>query len=281
MQFEILHHTRYDYSAPVSLGVHTIRLHPRCDGSQRLHDFRLDIEPRPVHLAEHLDHEGNLVAVARFEGSTERLRITTHSRIETLRENPFDYLVDPAFLALPPTYPKDLSPAMAHYRTVTTSDADDPVAGLAAELTDQANGNPLVFLDLLARRIHSSVEREIRETGAPLSPRETLSRGRGACRDVAQLFIAASRHAGFAARFVSGYQQGEGSRPKRYLHAWPEVYIPGGGWRGYDPTHGLAVADRHVPVAAAFSPAGAAPIEGGFFGEAASRMETDLTILTR
>ena len=65
------------------------------------------------------------------------------------------------------------------------------------------------------------------------------------------LFITVCRRYGLAARVVSGYQKGDTQRERRYLHAWPEVYVPGGGWRGYDPTHGLAVSDDHVPIAAA------------------------------
>jgi transglutaminase-like putative cysteine protease len=84
----------------------------------------------------------------------------------------------------------------------------------------------------------------------------------GSCRDFAVLFMAACQAVGLAARFVSGYQEGDEAQEARELHAWPEVYIPGGGWRGFDPTHGLAVCDRHVPLAAAAHPANAAPVSG-------------------
>ena len=95
--------------------------------------------------------------------------------------------------------------------------------------------------------------------------------GIGACRDIAMLFLAACRAQGLAGRFVSGYQA-RSKRPERHLHAWPEVYLPGGGWCGFDPTRGLAIADTHVAVAAAPAPAGAMPIEGRFVGSAQSRL---------
>ncbi|MGB7934938.1 MAG: transglutaminase-like domain-containing protein [Gammaproteobacteria bacterium] len=106
--------------------------------------------------------------------------------------------------------------------------------------------------------------------GPPQPPEVTLDRGRGACRDLAVLFITMCRLQGIAARFVSGYQaRAETEHPRRYLHAWPEVYLPGGGWRGYDPGHGDAVA-------------GAAPIEGSFYGAgASSSLEYELNIKTR
>lgn len=89
----------------------------------------------------------------------------------------------------------------------------------------------------------------------------------------------ACRAVGLGARFVSGYQEGDPEQERRDLHAWAEVYLPGGGWRGYDPTHGLAVADRHVALAAGMRPALAAPITGTFRGTgASSRMQTDIKI---
>ena len=280
MHFEILHRTSYDYTAPVALGAHTIRLRPRCDGTQQLVDFRLDIHPRPQHVSDYLDHEGNHVSVVSFEGKTLKLSITSRLRIETLRENPRDYLVEPGFRTLPATYTASVGELLTGYLQQQALPAGDPLVKFTAALIERSACDPLRFLDLLNMEIHNGIEREIRETGEPLSPRATLARGRGACRDMASLFIAASRHAGFAARFVSGYQKGDQSRPRRYLHAWPEVYIPGGGWRGFDPTHGLAVADEHVPVAAASRSIDAAPIEGSYFGDAESSMQTEVSIRT-
>jgi len=78
--------------------------------------------------------------------------------------------------------------------------------------------------------------------------------------------MAACRNYGLATRFVSGYQEGDSDMTHRHLHAWVEVYIPGGGWRGYDPSHGLAVADRHIALSASYAPAGTLPVKGNFRG---------------
>jgi transglutaminase-like putative cysteine protease len=95
------------------------------------------------------------------------------------------------------------------------------------------------------------------------------------------LFIAACRAGGLAARFVSGYQDRSAmDTPERYLHAWPEAYIPGHGWQGFDPTRGMAVGGGHVPVAAAPDPAGAMPVEGSYFGEARSNLSFEVRIRT-
>ena len=101
----------------------------------------------------------------------------------------------------------------------------------------------------------------------------------GACRDLTVLFMECCRSLGLAARFVSGYQEGDKGTDRRYMHAWAEVYLPGGGWRGFDPTHGIAVTDRHVAVASGPTPATAAPISGTFRGTGAiARMEAALRI---
>ena len=91
------------------------------------------------------------------------------------------------------------------------------------------------------------------------------------------------RSRGIAARFISGYQaRAEHPGRRRYLHAWPEAYIPGGGWRGYDPTHGSRVADAHVALAAACGASGAMPVEGCFYGDGTtSTLDFELSIRTR
>ena len=113
-------------------------------------------------------------------------------------------------------------------------------------LIEKAAGNSLDFLVLLNTAIYENFTVEIRDDGPPLPPVVTMERKQGSCRDFAVLFIAACRSVGLAARFVSGYQEGDPDMVQRHLHAWAEVYIPGAGWRGYDPTHGLAVADKEL-----------------------------------
>lgn len=88
----------------------------------------------------------------------------------------------------------------------------------------------------------------------------------GSCRDTAVLFIHACRAAGLAAWFLSGYQEGDLDHPEQHRHAWVEAYLPGAGWRGYDPSHGLAVSDRHIALVAAADPADATPIQGALWG---------------
>jgi transglutaminase-like putative cysteine protease len=135
------------------------------------------------------------------------------------------------------------------------------------------------FLSALSRRIAERCRPAIRLQGDPQPPAFTLREGTGACRDLSVLFIDACRAVGLAARFVSGYYGGPSAADRRYLHAWAEVFLPGAGWRGFDPLQGLAVADRHVAVAAGAQPRDAAPITGTLGGgDTPADLEVDLKI---
>jgi transglutaminase-like putative cysteine protease len=257
MRFRIRHETVYRYAEPVTLGPHVLRLRPREDGAQRLARFEMAVEPLPVARAAILDAEGNAVEHVWFGAPARELRIVAESEVETLRANPFDYLDGPAG-----------EPAvLAAYAGGGQGAA---VQAFANAVRAAAGDDAIALLDALNRAIHGHVHREIRDDGRPAqAPEETLALRRGACRDVAALFIAAAQSLGHRARFVSGYRRGDLSRPDRHLHAWAEAYVPGGGWRGWDPVEGLAVADAHVALAASRTQAGAMPVSGAFHGRAA------------
>jgi transglutaminase-like putative cysteine protease len=227
--------------------------------------FDIRIEPQPSALSQCFDLEGNTVTHAWFEDIADRLHVTSRSEVETLRTNASDYLLDPQAWRLPPRYTGGLERLLAPYSL--RAESDDHVDKFAQEIAYEAGGNTLYFLDGLSRRLYETCSCIIRETGSPQEPAFTLQQRQGSCRDLAVLFIDACRAVGIAARFVSGYRRYGRDPAKRYMHAWPEVFLPGGGWRGYDPTQGTLVTDLHVAVAASHEPAGAAPIQGAYFGE--------------
>jgi transglutaminase-like putative cysteine protease len=268
MNLAVTHTTAYGYSTPVSLRPHVFRLRPRCDGALRLLDCKLEIEPKPAALAECLDAAGNSVTHAWFTGSTERLAIASKFEVETLRTNPFDYLLDSSAQRFPFPYPGDLLGGLACY--CSQLESDGTVLNFAGEIAEVVGWRTLDFLTALNATIHTTCPRIIREKGGPQPPKVTLRERKGSCRDLAVLFIEACRAFGIAARFVSGYQKYGADPARRHMHAWPEVFLPGGGWRGYDPTRGLAVADLHVAVASCWQPVGAAPISGAFCSNSAS-----------
>jgi transglutaminase-like putative cysteine protease len=268
MNIAVTHTTAYGYSVPVSLRPHVFRLRPRSDGAVRLLDCKLEIEPKPAALADCLDAEGNSVTHAWFAGVTECLTITSKFEVETLRTNPFDYLLASWAQTFPFPYPGDLPGGLACY--CSRLESDDTVLNFAGEIAEAVGWRTLDFLTALNDRIHTTCPRIMREKGGPQPPAVTLRERKGSCRDLAVLFIEACRAFAIAARFVSGYQKYGIDPARRRMHAWPEVFLPGGGWRGYDPTHGLAVADLHVAVASSWQPVGAAPISGAFCSNGAS-----------
>jgi transglutaminase-like putative cysteine protease len=280
MQFEIRHITSYRYNTPVHLGPHILRLTPRTDGNQRLLEYDCKVTPQPSLQSRALDAEGNQVTRLWFIGTTSELRIASTARLLTLHNNPYDYIVDTPATCLPLPYNETEGPLLAAYRY--PGNPAPEITRLATQLARQTDNNTLAFLGVLNEYLHTRFHREIREQGAPQEPGHTLARRRGACRDLAVLFIAVCRTQGIAARFVSGYQaRAETRRRRRFMHAWPEVYIPGGGWRGYDPSHGTAVADAHVSVAAACLSTGATPIDGSYYATGAqSVMSYELSIHT-
>lgn len=278
MQFEIDHITRYDYTAPVHLGEHLLRFLPLRLAVQHPGRCELTIDPAPTRSEEDLDPWGNRVQRVGFQGYTEHLEIRAHLEVETLgatvRPGPGD-------VCLPVAYgnePSAIAPYLAPLEDPANLDA------FVEPLLASAAGDGLAFLAGLNRAIHGFYHRGVRLEGPPRTPAETLARGEGVCRDLAVLFMAACRQVGLAARFISGYQQGDGTRALRYLHAWAEVYLPDHGWLGYDPTHGAPVGEDHVAVAAAPSAEAVTPVEGGynFKGETiTSTLATEIRITTR
>ena len=276
MRFTIQHRTRYSYSQQVQLGPHRLRFHPRDDGSQRVIDHRLEISPLPQGRNDHIDLEGNRVTQVWFGSSTGHLEINLTMQVDTLRSNPFDFVLDREATLLPIDHAHDLVCARAYLERI---DADDFVTAFAAELSLAVDRDTLRFLDRLNHQLFADFSHIHRETGVPQSPAMTLQSRHGACRDLTVLFVDCCRAEGLAARFASGYQRGNLQSERRHLHAWPEVYLPGAGWRGFDPTHGQAIADTHVTVAAAAHPQDTMPVSGIFTGQgASSSLEYDLRI---
>ena len=263
MRYHIRHRTSYTFGSAVFLEPHILRYRPRSDDSQRVESFSLTVDPEPSGLSAGLDLSGNEFTVAWFTGTTTHFTIEVESVVSTLRHNPFDYIILPEGAEPLPWSLQDS--AAVPFLQRASLPAHDHVAEFAAGLV--ARDNTIApFLAALNDELHRSTKVIVRDEGDPFEPAETLETKVGSCRDLAVLFVDACRSAGVPARFVSGYQEGDPEQDERYLHAWAEAFIPGAGWRGYDPTLGLIVADRHIPVAAAADSRDAAPTTGNFRG---------------
>ena len=237
----------------------------------------MEIDPLPVVRADNLDLEGNLVVMAWFHGKTKQLDIRTRATVDTLVTDPFQFLVAEPDRTLPYAYPPEIGERLRSYRRAPDA-AHPTVRAVAIEAARESDRGQASFPFALARQIHRDFTWENRTEGGTLAPEETVAAGGGACRDLAVLFVECCRAMGLAARFVSGYAYIDETTPAE-LHAWGEVYLSGGGWRGYDPSRGLAATDHHVTLAAAADPADAAPVVGTFRGdEVHSRLETELTM---
>ena len=276
MRIQVHHSTQYLYDSPVFLEPHTFRLRPRDDGAQRLLSYRLDITPVPAGRSDCLDQDGNVAVEAWFDHKLTEWSIESEFAIETLRENPFDYVASTGMLALAPVYPESVAASLAPY--MESSQPSAAVRQFAASAAAAAGGHTLEFLTVLNRRLFEGFGHEVRDAGPPHPPEVTLGLKTGTCRDLVVLFAAAARAVGIPTRFVSGYEAGAANQEMPNLHAWAEEYLQGGGWRGYDPSAGLAASTRHVAVAAAADPRLAAPITGTIRGSARSEMRFALAM---
>lgn len=285
MELEIWHSTRYEFSDAVFLEPHVLRFQPRADGAQAPLEFSLDVDPAPAGMSAALDSAGNTVTHVWFDGLHRSLTIVARSTVEMLRENPFDFLPDNCRSHLPVFYAAE-SDALRPYlhRNPHGLGEPDQIAIFASRMRDASRGELAPLLTSLNNTIFDRFETVRRAEPGVWSPERTWREKRGASRDLAALFIDVCRALGVAARFVSGYEESEtlGVGEGGELHAWVEVYIPGAGWRGYDPSRGLAIAQSHVAVAAAATAAGTAPVTGTYRGSGVtSEFETEIRVERR
>jgi len=276
MKISVTHSTVYRYDIPVFLEPHIFRLRPRTTSAQRLLAFDLQIKPTPAGTTECLDQDGNLALNAWFNAPTRELRVLSRFTVEMLRQNAFDYVIIGESLNLPLWYREPLCTALTPYRNDTR--VAESVKQYAKTAAAGAQFNTLSFLTALSLQIFETCRQVVRPYGAPWPSDQTLRSQEGSCRDVAVLFCDVCRVMGIAARFVSGYECAAAGQADSYMHAWAEVYLPGIGWRGYDPSRGIAVADTHVAIAAGFDYDLASPVAGWYSGGSRSQMEASVTL---
>jgi transglutaminase-like putative cysteine protease len=268
MLFHVRHVLRYAYERPVFLEPTTVRLTPRTDPAQRLLHHQLQVTPEPSGSSRVLEPDGAESVVLWFNALQEELTIAVDTVVRTTRENPFDWIIThPPARRLPAAYPPDYAVSLAPALAATAAPIAEPVRRWAAEQAAAVDGSTTDFLMHLADTIHHGFHHIGRPDGEPMAAADTLAGRTGACRDTAILYVQACRSLGLAARFVSGYSMHHPEEVSEHeLHAWAEVYLPGAGWRGYDPSLGLAVADGHVVLAASPDHHLAAPVSGRYRG---------------
>ena len=266
-RLKILHRTYYNFRGLVQLQPHRLLLRPREGPGLHIECSKLDISPA-AELRWLRDAYDNSVAIATFESQTSQLAIVSECIVQQFDEMPLDFVVADFAVNYPFTYDADSAEVLRPY---LSSLPHGDRAALGAWVRQFWHpGEVVQTYELLARLcagINQSLTYHIREQPGVQSAIETLTLGAGSCRDFANLFMEAARFLGLAARFVSGYLNSplEDGRSGS-THAWGEVYLPGAGWKGFDPTGGEIVGSRHIAVAVARLPDAVSPVTGAFLG---------------
>ena len=267
----LTHTTTYRFDRPVGLSPHVVRLRPAPHCRTPVLSYSQRVEPGQHFINWQQDPFSNYLARLTFPEKTTLLQITVDLVAEMSVYNPFDFFLEPEAERFPFTYAPDLKAELAPYL------AADPRTPRLTALLKSLDLTPRRTIDFLVdvnQRLQHDIGYTIRMEPGVQTPEQTLERACGSCRDTGWLMVQVLRHLGLAARFVSGYLiqlapdvkalDGPSGAETDFtdLHAWCEVFLPGAGWIGLDPTSGLLAGEGHIPLACTPQPSGAAPVEG-------------------
>ncbi|WP_207421146.1 transglutaminase family protein [Desertivirga brevis] len=261
MKFHIIHTTSYSYSNDVFLSPQTLRLKPTSHIHAVIKDYKLSCQPQPKSIHWLQDAFGNSLARIIFPGSLNSLTINISFNIEPKDFDPFDFYLEDYAMTFPFNYEPETRKALCAYFEIADS---GPFLKLFLEGLNLKDISTVNFLVQTNKSVFQNIAYTEREEAGVQTCEDSLSGKTGSCRDVAWLLVQVFRHLNIAARFVSGYllESGEGITDRISLHAWTEVFLPGAGWIGLDPTTGLFAGPGHIPLAVSSNPSDAAPISG-------------------
>ncbi|WP_178988558.1 transglutaminase family protein [Winogradskyella schleiferi] len=277
MIFKITHQTEYVFDSEVFLEPHYLRFQPRQTAYVDVNDFSIEISPKPTGQKIILDEEQNVLNFCWFEDTTDRLSITATTLLETKAFNPFEFLIYPLYYnQLPLQYETPQSKLL--FSSLEGQLISEELLDYGNAIIKTSNFRTIPYLTLLTKQLHDDFKVEYRAVGSPLLPDETFQLKKGSCRDLSWMQIHLLRQQGLAARFVSGYYYFDMEHPEYELHAWVEVFLPGTGWLGLDPSHGVLTGNTHFPIASSANSIQTMPVSGGIRGSATSKLITKLLI---
>jgi uncharacterized protein (DUF2126 family)/transglutaminase-like putative cysteine protease len=265
------HKTRYEYDRPVTLYPQIVRLRPAPHSRTPVASYSLKVLPKNHFVNWQQDPHGNYLARFVFPEKAREYSIEVDLIAEMTVVNPFDFFLEPSAEEYPFRYESWLVEELKPFL------AAQPIERRLSDFLGDVNRTKTRSVDFLVnlnRQLHERIKYVIRMDPGVQKPEETLALGSGSCRDSAWLLVQILRNLGLAARFVSGYLiqltadvkplDGPAGPPHDFtdLHAWAEVYLPGAGWIGLDPTSGLMAGEGHIPLACTPEPASAAPVTG-------------------
>ncbi|MBF0199928.1 MAG: transglutaminase family protein [Desulfamplus sp.] len=271
IQVALYHKTSYIYDRKIQLGAQVVRLRPAPHCRTPILSYSQTVEPKGHFINWQQDPFSNYLSRLNFTEKTDHFSIVVDLTAEMIIINPFDFFLEPHAEKCPFTYKPELAKDLKPFLEVSP-----PGKKLKEYLAsiDRTEKNTNDFLVMLNQGLEKTIKYNIRMEPNVQSSEETLTRLSGSCRDSAWLLVQILRHMGLAARFVSGYLiqlapdvksiEGPSGPEKDFtdLHAWTEVYLPGAGWIGLDPTSGLLAGEGHIPLACTPDPRSAAPVTG-------------------
>ena len=265
------HKTEYQFDRSVNLSPHVVRLRPAPHCRTAIRSYALNIEPAEHFINWQQDAYGNYLARLVFPEKTRKLSIEVDVIAEMITINPFDFFLEDYAFYYPFKYEPELRKELSPYLELTEG---GPLLRKWLTGVNRKRRETVYFLVDLNQRLQQDIGYVIRMEPGVQTCEQTLGTGKGSCRDTGWLLVQILRHLGLAARFVSGYLvqltadvkslDGPSGTEKDFtdLHAWAEVYVPGAGWIGLDPTSGLFASEGHIPLACSPAPRSAAPITG-------------------